>query len=80
MDGAKRPARALWEAARSVMSFIAELNYCQRRVTTLWLAPDRYVPHPDQAPDSYQEFVARTSGPLMREPSSRARLAGRRVG
>jgi hypothetical protein len=41
MDGAKRPPRALWEAARSVMRFIAELDYCQRRVTALWLAPDR---------------------------------------
>jgi hypothetical protein len=80
MDGARRPARALWEVARRLIGFIGELNYCQRRVTTLWLAPDRYIPHADQAPDSYQEFLARTSGPLMREPSSKARLAGRRVG
>ena len=80
MNGAKRSVRALWKAARSVMRFIGELNYCQRRVTVLWLAPDRYVPHPDEAPDTYQEFLARTSGPLTREPSSRARLAGRHVG
>ncbi len=80
MDGAKRLARALWKAARSVIRFMGELNYCQRRVTVLSLAPDRYLPHPDQAPDTYQEFLSRTSGPLMREPSSKARLAGRRVG
>jgi hypothetical protein len=80
MGRAKRPARALWEGARRLMRFVAELNYCQRRMTVLWLAPDRYLPHPDHAPDTYQDFLARTSGPLMREPSSKARLAGRKVG
>jgi len=62
------------------MRFVGELNYCQRRLTVLSLAPDRYIAHPNRAPDTYQEFLERTSGPLMREPSSKARLAGRKVG
>jgi hypothetical protein len=80
MDWAKRLARALGEAARRLMQFVGELNYWQRRMTVLSLAPDRYVRHPDQAPDTYREFQARTAGPLIREPSSKARLAGRNVG
>jgi hypothetical protein len=80
MDGAKRVARALRKIARRLMRFVAELNYWQRRMTVLRLAPDRYVLHPDQAPDTYREFLSRTTGPLIREPSSRARLAGRCVG
>ena len=80
MHGARRPARALWEVARRLMRIVEEFNYWQRRMTVLRLAPDRYVLHPDKAPDTYREFMSRTAGPLIREPSFRARLAGRCVG
>jgi hypothetical protein len=62
------------------MQFLRELDYWQRRTTVLSLAPDRYLMNPDKAPDTYQEFLARTYGPLIREPSFKARLTGRRVG
>jgi hypothetical protein len=43
------------------------------------MSPDRYLPHPDTPPDTYSEFLARTRGLLLHEPSARARLAGRVV-
>jgi len=90
MDGQRRTSARRWlqacrlqllgQLAVRVVQFVAELNYWQRRSMVLSMAPDRYVPNPDDPPDTYTEFLARTSGPLIREPSSRARLAGRRVG
>ncbi|MEP7023070.1 MAG: hypothetical protein ABJB47_04535 [Actinomycetota bacterium] len=66
--------------ARRLVHVVREMNYWQRRSTTLMLAVDRYVDNPHRPPDTYAEFLARTSGPLTREPSARARLAGRAVG
>ncbi len=63
-----------------LIRLIRELNYWQRRSAILSMAPDRYLSHPDRPPESYSEFLARTSGPLLREPSCKARLAGRWVG
>jgi hypothetical protein len=80
MNGVRRPARALRRISRRLMQFLQELNYWQRRKAVLSLAPDRYLMNPDKAPDTYREFLARTYGPLIREPSFKARLAGRRVG
>jgi len=80
MDRVRRAVRALWRAGSGLANFLRELDYWQRRTTVLSLAPDRHVPHPNRAPDTYREFLARTAGPLLREPSSRARLAGRQVG
>jgi hypothetical protein len=72
--------RALRRAAARVLAVMREIDYSQRRVTVLTMAPDRYAPEPHRAPDTYREFLARTAGPMLREPSSRARRAGRRVG
>ncbi len=66
--------------ARRLVRLTRELNYWQRRAAVLSMAPDRYLPHPNQPPETFSEFLARTSGPLIREPSFRARLAGRQVG
>jgi hypothetical protein len=63
-----------------LIRLIRELNYWQRRSAILSMAPDRYLAHPDRAPDTFREFMARTSGPLICEPSCKARLAGRSVG
>ena len=57
-----------------------ELNYWQRRAIVLSMAPDRVLVNSNRPPDTYDEFLARTSGPLIREPSSQARLSGRQVG
>jgi hypothetical protein len=80
MNGVRRPARALRQMVRRIAEFLRELNYWQRRKAVLSLAPDRYLMNPDKAPDTYREFLARTYAPLIREPSFKARLAGRRVG
>jgi hypothetical protein len=80
MNGVRRAARALRRTGRRLVSGVGEYMYWQRRATTLFLSPDRYVAEPGKPPDSYQEFLIRTAGPLLREPSAVARVAGRNVG
>ncbi len=62
--------------ARRAASVVAECNSAQRRLTQLRLSADRYVPDSQHAPDSYREFLFRTSGMLRHEPSARARADG----
>jgi hypothetical protein len=59
-----------------VVTVIGECNYAQRRLAVLRLSPDRYVTAPDQAPDTYREFLFRTSGLLAHEPSAAERALG----
>ena len=68
------------QAVGRIAELIRELNYWQRRAAVLSMAPDRFLPHPNRPPETFSEFLARTSGPLIREPSCRARMAGRQVG
>jgi hypothetical protein len=53
---------------------VHEMNEAQRLILALRTAPDRYVQNPGAAPDTYQEFLARTSGVLLHEPSARKRI------
>jgi hypothetical protein len=80
MDEVRRATRALGKLADRLLSVVQELNYWERRTAVLTMAPDRYSLNSDRAPDTYEEFLARTTGPMIREPSLRARLAGRQVG
>ncbi len=66
--------------ARRIADIIAECNYAQRRVAALRTTPDRYLTDRHQAPDTYAEFLFRTSGPLLHEPDAARRLNGRLVG
>ena len=59
---------------------VTDLNRAQRRVTVLYLACDRYFNCAAQPPQTYSEFMARTAGPLLHEPSAAARRAGRMTG
>ena len=77
--GAPQPGRTASRLARRLAAIIAECNYAQRRVLALRLAADSYLSDADAAPDCYADFLFRTSGPLLREPSARVRAAGRRV-
>lgn len=61
--------------ARKIAAVIAECNDAQRRLLVLWLSPERYALSSRLAPDTYAEFMYRTSGPLLHEPSARARMA-----
>jgi hypothetical protein len=56
-----------------IVSIVREGGEAQRRMDALRAAPDRFVSRPDAAPETYAEFLFRTSGPLQHEPSARAR-------
>jgi hypothetical protein len=57
-----------------------EMNEGQRRMLVLRTAMDRYVENPGAAPDTYAEFLLRTSGVLLHEPPAHKRLRkGRRL-
>jgi hypothetical protein len=56
---------------------VREMNEAQRLMLALRTATDRYGVNADAAPDTYAEFLARTSGVLVHEPSARRR--GRRA-
>jgi hypothetical protein len=74
-QAARGVALVIHRIARRVGSVVAECNHAQRRLTQLRLSPDSYIPDHDCAPSTYSEFLFRTSGPLQREPSARARAA-----
>ncbi len=66
--------------ARRIADVIAECNYAQRRLFALMTSPDSYVANQanrDQAPDTYAEFLFRTSGGLLHEPACAQRAHGR---
>lgn len=73
----QRPSGALQQLARRITSTIAECRYAQRRIAVLRLSPDSYLVAPQDAPDTYREFLFRTSGPQPHEPSAHQRGNGR---
>ena len=60
----------MWRVADKLADVVHEMNEAQRLMLALRTATDRY----GAAPDTYQEFLARTSGALMHEPSARKRV------
>jgi hypothetical protein len=52
---------------------VHEMNEAQRLLLVLRTATDRYAVNAGAAPDTYDEFLARTSGALLHEPSARKR-------
>jgi hypothetical protein len=65
--------------ARRLTAVVAECNEAQRRLMYRRLSYDQYLTEPDAPPDTYADFLLRTSGPLHREPSARQRVAGHAV-
>ncbi len=65
-----RPTTGLARIGRRVAGILAECDYAQRRMFTLMTMPDMYLADGDQAPDSYAEFLFRTSSPLLHEPTA----------
>jgi hypothetical protein len=59
---------------------VHEMNEAQRLMVALRTATDRYGPNAGAAPDTYGEFLARTSGALLHEPSARRRMKKARRG
>jgi hypothetical protein len=60
--------------AGKLVDAVREMNDAQRLMLALQTATDRYVENPGAAPDTYDEFLARTSGVLLHEPSARKRF------
>jgi hypothetical protein len=67
-------AKLLVRSARPVRDLIAEYALAQRRLIEVATSPDRYLLHPEVAPETYDEFLFRTSGLLRHEPPARARV------
>jgi hypothetical protein len=83
MDRARRAVRALGRAVRGLAALAAQLNYWEWQAAVLFPAPEACLEaclaDTDSPPGTYGEFLARTTGPLIREPSAQARLGGRHV-
>jgi hypothetical protein len=65
--------------AGKLADVVREMNEAQRLMLVMRTATDRYIQDPGAAPDTYDEFLARTSGTLLHEPPAhkRARKARR---
>ena len=63
----------LRQLAGRLAAVFREMDEAQRRMLVVRTALDRYMENPDDAPETYAEFLVRTSGALVREPSARAR-------
>jgi hypothetical protein len=59
---------------------VREMNEAQRLMLVVRTATDRYIENPGAAPDTYDEFLARTSGALLHEPPARKRIRNGRRG
>lgn len=71
-------AGAVRRAARAVAATVAECNRAQRRMAELRFNPDRFLLDGGaQPPDTYAEFLFRTSGLLAHEPPADKRFSGR---
>jgi hypothetical protein len=68
-------AHRLRRLAGRIAAAIAEMNEAQRRMMMLRASLDRYAFQPDKPPDTYDEFLARTSGLLLHEPPAGRRTA-----
>lgn len=61
--------------AERVTETVREMNEAQRRLTAARMGASRYLASPGTAPDTYAEFLLRTSGPLIHEPPASRRAA-----
>lgn len=60
-------------AAGKLADVVREMHEAQQLMFALRTSMDRYVENPHAAPDTYDEFLARTSGILLHEPPARRR-------
>ena len=79
MTALARHTTGLARLGRRVADVLAECDYAQRRIYTLMTTPDAYLTDRDRAPDSYAEFLFRTSSSLLHEPTAADRAHGRRA-
>jgi len=70
----------LTRVGRRVADLVAECQYAQRRMVALTTSPNVYRAGPNKAPDTYAEFLFRTSNAPLHEPTAAGRAHGRPVG
>ena len=75
----RRAGPALVRAVRRFGSLIAEVNRQQQRLYKINQSIDHYLPNRNAPPETYREFLTRTRGTLLHEPTARARLAGHAI-
>ena len=68
--------QAVRHAARAVADVVRECNYASGRLLELRLFPDVQAAGWDRAPDTYADFLWRSSVALWHEPSAGRRAAG----
>ncbi len=78
MKTAARLKTGARRVAGKLAGTVREMNEAQRLMLVLRTATDRYIQHPGAAPDTYDEFLARTSGALRHEPPARKRVRSAR--
>jgi hypothetical protein len=81
-SGPAAPKRLALKLAHLIVRIgivLAEINYQQRRFAGIRQSADRFMDNPFTVPDTYAEFLLRTSGALRREPSAAQRVARRSV-
>jgi hypothetical protein len=61
------------KAGRRIAAIISELNYAVTRLTELRMTTE--LGHGDRAPDTYAEFLLRTSVTSVHEPPARTKPA-----
>ena len=69
----------LARVARRILTVFAEIRYAQRRLDAIRTNTDSYLTGADQAPENYAEFLSRTSGVLLHEPTAGRRARGGRL-
>jgi hypothetical protein len=75
----RRAWGALARALRRSRAAVQRFNDQQRRYSAVAMSMDTHMVRPDSAPDTFSEFLFRTRGPLVHEPSATARLTGHGV-
>lgn len=73
------PQALMRRLARRIAAVMSECRAAQRRAVVLRASADRHLLDPERAPDTYPEFLFRTSGPLLREPAAARRSRGQTV-
>jgi len=64
---------------KGIISLAEECSYAQRKLLELRMGPERYVFATFHAPDTFADFLYRTSGMLPHEPSAEERARHKHV-
>lgn len=69
---------AIQRLARGIASAVAECTEAHRMLFELRMNPDHYVFRRSGPADTYADFLFRTSGTFLHEPSAHERASGQR--